>query len=611
MSKKGLFLAFISLLAYGFYISHEFKIIASGVALFLFGVMSLQNSIKVFVGGRLRDLLDTYTNTKNGGFFFGFLSTALVQSTSIVTVITLSFLTTDLIALSQSISILLGANVGATVGTWLIASLGVKVNISNYAFPLLVLGICFQLRGNRTHRSLGLSLLGVGFLILGISYVKNGFELLNESNNLINYLNNNSGIIIFTLSGLVLTILVQSSHVVFVIIVTALAINQISYLSAIYLCIGSNIGTTATTFLASIGAGSNALRFTLAHIISKLTPAIIILPFVIYVLDIINFLANLLNISPENFTLKLALFHTLYNILAAIILMPFISKMVKILNCMFIDHKQHKSFLSIPLNDKINKSIHLTDASLQHPEAALKALQKECSNLYNNTITLICFGIYINSTKLLKAKNVEILTEEPVIEWPDWDISKLYKKHIKPIYSDMVNYISHIESQLDKTQSNDLFAIKMASRNFLEAVKDLKFLNRNMGQYIHSKNNNIVDQYNKLRWRIAITIKEIQSFSDNDDLDDIISIADRLKLRLHQHDLLISGELNKLLQNKAIEPFVASSLINDNGYVHNICNSLIDGASIILLGSKVDIISLDKMLSSPLSKRVNYHSTCN
>ena len=141
MLRKIILPVIFILLAYGFWISPDFKEIAAGVAIFLFGMLSLEEGFKVFTGGVLEKLLKKTTNKVWKSLGFGIVSTSLMQSSSLVSVITISFLSAGLIPLISGVGIIFGANLGTTTGAWLIAGLGLKVKISAYAMPMLVFGI--------------------------------------------------------------------------------------------------------------------------------------------------------------------------------------------------------------------------------------------------------------------------------------------------------------------------------------------------------------------------------------------------------------------------------------------------------------------------------------
>ena len=203
MIKKILLLTIFILLAYALWLSPDFNQIAAGVAIFLFGMLSLEQGFQSFTGGTLENILSISTDKLWKSLGFGVISTTLMQSSSLVTVITISFLSVGILDLAAGIGIIFGANLGTTTGAWLIAGFGLKVDIAAYAMPMLVLGILLVLQKNKTLKGLGAILAGMGFLFLGISYMKEGFETFRETIDLTQYaLTGTKGLLIFTLIGI-------------------------------------------------------------------------------------------------------------------------------------------------------------------------------------------------------------------------------------------------------------------------------------------------------------------------------------------------------------------------------------------------------------------------
>ncbi|MBT8448789.1 MAG: Na/Pi symporter, partial [Gammaproteobacteria bacterium] len=223
MFKKIILYSILLVLAYGFWISPDFKEISAGVAIFLFGMLSLEEGFKTFTGGLLEKLLRKTTDGTFKSLAFGIVSTTLMQSSSLVSVITISFLSAGLIGLTAGIGIIFGANLGTTTGAWLIAGLGMKVKISAYAMPMLVFGIIGIFQKSKNLRGLGYILAGLGFLFLGIHHMKEGFEAFRDTIDLTAFaVEGYAGIMLFTLIGVAATVIMQSSHATLVIIITAL-----------------------------------------------------------------------------------------------------------------------------------------------------------------------------------------------------------------------------------------------------------------------------------------------------------------------------------------------------------------------------------------------------
>ena len=224
MLRKILLPSIFILLGYGFWISPDFKEITAGVAIFLFGMLFLEEGFKAFTGGTLESVLKKTTNKLWKSLSFGVLSTTIMQSSSLVSVITISFLSAGLIGLAEGIGIIFGANLGTTTGAWLVAGFGLKVKISAYAMPMLVFGIILVFQSSKALKGIGYVLAGLGFLFLGIHHMKEGFEAFKDSIDLAAYaIPGLKGLLVFTGIGIFATVVMQSSHATLVLIITALA----------------------------------------------------------------------------------------------------------------------------------------------------------------------------------------------------------------------------------------------------------------------------------------------------------------------------------------------------------------------------------------------------
>ena len=151
MLRKIILPTILIVLAYGFWVSPDFKEITAGVSIFLFGMLFLEDGFKAFTGGTLESVLRKTTDRYWKSLSFGMVSTTLMQSSSLVSVITISFISAGLVSLAAGIGIIFGANIGTTTGAWLIAGFGLKVKISAYAMPMLVFGIILAFQKSKSH----------------------------------------------------------------------------------------------------------------------------------------------------------------------------------------------------------------------------------------------------------------------------------------------------------------------------------------------------------------------------------------------------------------------------------------------------------------------------
>ena len=314
-------------LFYGFWVSANFKDIAAGVSLFLFGMLCMEQGFMAYSGGALQRVLTKSTNRLWKSLTFGVVSTSLMQSSSLVSVITISFLSAQLIGLAEGIGIIFGANLGTTTGAWIVASFGLKVNLSAYALPILVFGVVLLMQSSKKAKGFGWILVGVGFLFLGIHYMKEGFYAYSQTIDLTQYaMTGLAGLLAFTLIGIAATVLMQSSHATLTLIITALAASQITYENALALAIGANVGTTITAILGSLSANISGKRLAAAHLIFNLVTGLVALVFIQPLLIAVEYISAWVGIDADNYTLKLAVFHTLFNLLGVLLMLPLINR---------------------------------------------------------------------------------------------------------------------------------------------------------------------------------------------------------------------------------------------------------------------------------------------
>lgn len=271
------------------------------------------------------------TSTTFKSLTTGALATALLQSSSVVTLMTLSFVSASLISLHSGIGVILGSNVGTTVTAWIVATLGFKVQIEAFALPMIGAGGLLLIFANSHNRvsKFAKVLVGFGLLFLGLDIMKTAIESLAGMIDLAKF--TNFPLIAFVGVGFVLTALIQSSSAATAIVLSALYVHILSFEQAAAMVIGTNIGTTVTAILGSIGGIPDKKRVAVAHFIFNLVTAVVaflLLPI------LTHFLMYVVGLQNDLIT-ALALFHTLFNVMGVVLLLPFISLMAKYLNRFF------------------------------------------------------------------------------------------------------------------------------------------------------------------------------------------------------------------------------------------------------------------------------------
>lgn len=578
MLRKIFLPAIFLILAYGFWISTHFQVIAAGVAIFLFGMISMEEGFKAFTGGILERILRKSTSNLWKSMSFGLVTTTLMQSSSLVSVITISFLSAGLIGLFGGIGIIFGANLGTTTGAWLVAGFGLKVKLSAYAMPMLAFGVTLLFQSSKALKGFGYILAGLGFLFLGIDYMKEGFETFSQSISLADYaVGGYRGLFLFVLLGIMATVVMQSSHATLVLIITALAAHQISYENALALAIGANVGTTVTAILGALSANTEGKRLAWAHFVFNVVTGVLAIVLISQLVWLVHTLSEAMGIPENDDTLKLALFHTLFNLMGVIVLSPFIRHLVSVL----------ERLVKTP-EDGLEKPIYLNDAALSIPETALECARKEAIHLYENAFDLIANSLSLSS-KLIESEADLKTAVGKMPRMVRLDIDVEYERKIKTLFSSIIEFISKAHEHIPVEWTDKLYKVRQASQDIVEAVKDVKHLRKNLVRYMVSDNANIRREYNNLRLRLATVLREIAALRSTPPNTVTILSLDSAKLQLEDDNRRIGRTLDLLIRQSAISPQMATSLMNDASYTYDIGRNLIEMAQTLFEVDDLDV----------------------
>jgi len=576
MFRRLLLPVIFLVLGYGFWLSEEFKTIAAGVAVFLFGMISLEEGFKTFTGGTLEKILRRSTSSTPRSMLFGVLTTSIMQSSSLVSVITISFLSAGLLELTSAIGIIFGANLGTTTGAWLVAGFGLKVNLSAYAMPMLVFGVILMFQQARHLKGSGYILAGLGFLFLGIHYMKEGFDTFGQGIDLAAYaMSGYGGVFAFAGIGILATVVMQSSHATLVLILTALAAQQVSYENALAVAIGSNIGTTITAIIGALGSGVNGRRLAVAHLVFNLTTGLIAIIGIFQLIVVVSWISSRLGISADNYTLQLAVFHSLFNIIGIVVMLPLLSLLVKLLEKL------------MPIEEpEIERPMYLNESLEEVPDAATEAVRNETIRLYDISVDVITNGLSIRREVFHSGKKAKYIVKKSkdVIEN---DMDDLYERKIKALYGAIVEFIISTRGGYAKgVLKEELNALRGAGQHVVAAVKGVKHLRKNLVRALKSDNLYLIKEYNKLRFLIVRVLREIEASraGGEDDTQVIPLQLDPLKLEIEEKINRISSGLDGSIRKNQVDVRSATSLMNDISYCKDTCWDLIE-AGLVLFSS--------------------------
>jgi phosphate:Na+ symporter len=592
-SKNFILIGITIVLAWGFWQSEDFMQLAAGVALFMFGMLALEQGFQAFTGGVLEKVLGAATKTRLRSLSFGLVATALMQSSSLVSLITISFLSAGLIGLASGIGIIFGSNIGTTTGAWLMASYGVKIDLASYAMPMAVFGILFIYQSDKNWKGLGHVLLGIAFLFIGIQFIKEGFEALSENMDLAQFsMEGFIGVLAFTGIGIIMTVVMQSSHAVLMLTIAALATGQVSYYNALALAIGTNVGTTITAVLGAMGSNVAGKRLAGAHMIFNLTVGTIAILFIAPLADLVDSTAEWLGIAADDYTLKLALFHTIFNVLGVLLMLPLIDRLV-----LFLERKLPEK-LEI---DGVEQPQFLTDAVIEYPDAALVALTHETQHLALNALEILAAAIGVNSQDLAGDEPMKDLIARSR-DLKVGEVQSLYQTRIKGIYGAILEFASRAQPRMTGEQTRKLEELKQANRRLVEAIKELRLIRRNMLRYSDSDNVYMRAFYDMIRVHIGEFLRAVIRLRDEQDLGVIRDSLKGLRAEAKKDEALGRDQLDKLIRDGLITADMASSCMNDMALGLSIHKHLIRAARSITalareprLGDETELVDEDPL----------------
>jgi phosphate:Na+ symporter len=345
--------------------AHQFGSLIGGIGLFLLGMWLMTEGLRLAAGTALREVLAQSTRTRWRALGSGIMLTAVVQSSSAVTVAAIGFVNAGLLTLGQVLWVLFGSNVGTTMTGWLVALLGLQIKIDLLALPLIGVGMLLRLSGGDSRRgSVGLALAGFGVLFLGIDVLRDAFTGMAAG---ISFPSGEGfwGVAAHVLIGALLTLLMQSSSAATALILTAAQGGLLGLDSAAAVVIGSNIGTTGTALIAAIGATANARRAAAAHVLFNLLTGGVALLALPWLLVLTQWLGGWVG-APAGVAAVLALFHTVFNLLGVMLMWPLSDRLATFLEGRFRSAEEDEA-----------RARYLDAATAALPALGIDALNRE------------------------------------------------------------------------------------------------------------------------------------------------------------------------------------------------------------------------------------------
>lgn len=465
----------------------------AGLGIFLFGMFLMEESIKNLGGRSFKSIIRRFTKTRLKAILSGTLVTAVLQSSSAVSLMVLAFVGAGMMAMENAIGVIFGSNIGTTATAWLVAFFGFKVNIEDYSLPLIAiggLGLIFLANSVR-YSNLSKLLAGFGFLFMGLDFMKSSVLTFAENFDITSI--PDIGVVGYALIGLVLTAIMQSSSATIAIVLTTLNAQIIDFHAAAGMVIGANVGTTVTVILGTIGGSQIKKRVALSHTLFNVTTAIIgllTLPLVAKLILLI------LGPKADDAVMGVALYQTIFNVGGVLIFLPFIGLFAKLL------------IKALP--DKVTKTtlfIHKVSADVS--DAAIAALHNETLNLIINSLH---FNLRVHNIDpktviaddVLRRKGITLKTIQDEYDW------------LKNLQSEIFSFASSIlAGDVSKEESKLIQSKLHSARMALHAAKSIKDVAHNFdefessdSQFLREKNALFRVQTKKFYSKLMLVVNE-------------------------------------------------------------------------------------------------------
>ena len=436
----------------------DFLRLIGSLALFLYGMKIMSEGLQKFAGDSLRRILTAMTTNRVTGVLTGVLITALIQSSSATTVMVVSFVNAGLLTLTQSIGVIMGANIGTTVTAWLISALGFKVDIAAFALPLLAFALPLFFSGKSSRKSIGEFVFGFAFLFMGLQSLKANAPDLGANPEMLAFVQNYTdmgffSIILFLFIGAILTMIVQASAATMAIRLIMCANGWIDYHLGVALVLGENIGTTITANLAALTGNTQARRAALAHLVFNVFGVMwVLVLFYPFTNAVSWFVTHVMKVSDPAVAVsfKLAAFHTAFNISNTFIMIWFVSLIEKTV-CTLIKPK---------VEDEEYRLRYITGGMLSTAELSILQAHKEISLFAERTARMF------NMVKeLFYEKNEETFLKT-------YSRIEKYENISDRMEIEIANYLTEVSEGRLSSESKEEIRIMLRAVSEIESIAD-------------------------------------------------------------------------------------------------------------------------------------------
>jgi phosphate:Na+ symporter len=553
--------------------SFEFWKLIAGLGIFLIGMFMLEDAIKTLSGKAFRHMIRHYTNGRFRSIGSGTLVTAILQSSSAVSLMVLAFVGAGVMSMQNAIGVIMGSNIGTTLTVWIVAIVGFKMKIESIALPFVGLGGIGHIICDPSEKPFQVCrlLIGFGFIFLGLDYMKSSVEGLGQNFDLGNI--PDYGLWVYLIVGTLFTAIMQASAASIAVILTALHSGFITFDIGVVMVIGANIGTTITVILGSLGGIPAKKRVALSHLAFNIITGIVAF---VSIGGLVWFVSFIIDIKT-NAVMGLALFHTLFNVIGVMLFLPFIGLLANLLYKIFPDYK---AVLTVYINNTPTDII----------EAATSALRNEIIHLLHECQF---YGL-----RLLKIDKKSVFDEELPLEKntrKKVSLDHLYE-NIKLLHGEIFAYYSKLQShKLEEAEVKELERMAFASRNIMNSIKNFKGIRYNLDEFNGADSVFLNVQYNTFRDRLLKLYNEMKAIQKQEDREEQYHNLLKAFVKIEEADKRCVNETISAAAEGKIKELEISSLLLANRLFTQACRLQIFSLKDLLL-SHEQINNFDRAL---------------
>lgn len=431
--------------------------LTAGVGLFLFAMYLVEESLKNLSGRNFKLFLQRSTKKNLTAVLGGTIITVVLQSSSMVSMMVLAFVGAGVFNMKNALAIILGANLGTTLASWLVATLGFKTNIEVIAYPAICVGgfLLILLGKRKTIKYISYFLLGFGLLFIGLSFMKTAMETEVQHFDFSQYAS--MPLFVFLIIGFVITLIVQSSSVTMALTLSALHAGAIGFPMAVAIVLGSETGTIIKIIVSAIGGNASKKRVALGNLLFNIfitaIAFLLIKPIILLITDILNIKDPLIG---------LVTFSSLINLLAIVVFLPFLNVFAIFLNRFF---KKTTGSATAFINH----------ASIEEPQTALDLFQRETRYFIHNSM--------LYNLDLLQSHSFELDTcFKEINDKLHLDSKSKEEKYelLKQSQGEIQAFYLKLRAQLNSEDNSELNQSISAVRSAIHAVKSIKDISSNV-----------------------------------------------------------------------------------------------------------------------------------